>query len=150
MIEKMKLFDVVSNILDKKEILTEEEVKANYKPFIINRAMANHQDLVFFAQKMNENWQLSAIQQYHFYYFLIDKRKRWSKWPKRDESLDEKIELLKELYDYSTIRARETIPVIDALDLWDAIRADLNKGGRCSKSGKRITVDWKTKEESSD
>jgi hypothetical protein len=135
----MELFEVVDNILQKKGLLTEEEIKANYNPFIINRAMANYQDLVFFAEKMNENWQLPPSQQYHFYYFMIDKRKRWAKWPKRDKSLDNKIALLKEYYGYSTLRARETIPIIDDLNLWDAIKEDLNKGG----GGKSSVSKWK-------
>jgi hypothetical protein len=139
MSEKMELFEVVDNILQKKGLLTEEEIKANYNPFIINRAMANYQDLVFFAEKMNENWQLPPSQQYHFYYFMIDKRKRWAKWPKRDKSLDNKIALLKEYYGYSTLRARETIPIIDDLNLWDAIKEDLNKGG----GGKSSVSKWK-------
>lgn len=138
MSEKIELFELVNNILEKKGLLTEEEIKANYNAFIINRAIANHQDLIFFAQKMNENWQLSPLQQYHFYYFLIEKRKRWAKWNKRDKSLDDKIKLLKEYYGYSTLRARETVPLIDEMKLWDAIAADLNKGGR----GKTTAVKW--------
>lgn len=144
MAEKIELFDVVDNILLKKGLLTEEEIKANYSPFIINRAMANHQDLVFFAEKMNENWQLPPSQQYHFYYFIIDRRKRWAKWPKRDKSLDDKIALLKEYYGYSTLRARETIPIIDELGMWDSIKNDLNKGGR---GGKSSVTKWKSANE---
>lgn len=138
MADKIELFDIVDNIFLKKGLLSEEEIKTSYSPFIINRAMANHQDLIFFAEKMNENWQLSASQQYHFYYFMIDRRKRWSKWPKRDKALDDKIKILKEYYGYSTLRARETIPIIDELDLWDTIKDDLNKGGR----GKTKATNW--------
>lgn len=144
MAEKLKLFDVVNNILEKRGLLTEEDIKLNYSPFIINRAISHHQDLVFFAQKMNENWQLSPQQQYHFYYFLIDKRKRFAKWQKRDTALDDKIDLLKEYYGYSTLRARETVPLIDEMKLWDSIKSDLNKGGR---GGKSAVTKWKSKQE---
>lgn len=130
MAEKMNLFDIVNGIFEKRELLSEEDIALNYKPFIINRAMSNYKDLIFLAEEMNMNWQLNPLMQYHFYYFGVDKLKRFSKWPKRDEELDDKIDLLKEYYDYSTLRARETIPVIDSLGLWDVIKVDLNKGGR--------------------
>jgi hypothetical protein len=145
MAEKLDLFAVVNNILDKQGVLSDEEVKASYNSFMINRAISNHQDLIFFAEKMNENWQLDSLLQYHFYYYIIGKRKRWAKWPKRDKALDDKIELLKEYYGYSTLRAREAIPVIDSLDLWGVIKDDLNKGGRGNTKHSRTK--WSDKKE---
>lgn len=143
MSEKMKLSEIVNNILLKQGLLNEQEIKTNYNSFIMNRAMSNYQDLVFFAEKMNENWQLSPHQQYHFYYFITDRRKRWAEWPKRDKRLDEKIKLLKEYYGYSTIRARETVPIIDSLDLWGTIKNNLDKGGL----GAKTVIRWEKSEE---
>ena len=78
---------------------------------------------------MNENWNLDSNLQYGFLYHGIDSRKRFAKWARKDKENDEKIKLLKEFYGYSNLRARETISLIDQLNLWNHIKSELNKGG---------------------
>ena len=122
------LFDVINLIHSKERFPTEDEMKV-YSAFMGNRAMSQHQDLVFFAEAMNEKWGVPKEANYAFYFYGMPKKKRPKTWAKRNKDEDEKINLLKEYYGYSTIRAREIIPIVDELGLWNHIKVSLNKGG---------------------
>lgn len=123
-------FDIVNIISSKERLLTPEELDRDYNAFIINRALSNNYDTIFFANEMNKSWGLSKKLQFHFYFFGIDKRKRYGKWFKKGTDTDEeKIKLIKQYFDYSTIKAKEVLPILDKLDIWDEIRSTFKKGG---------------------
>jgi hypothetical protein len=126
--EKKSPFDFSNWIFNKTHEPSEEEMK-DYNPFMVNRALSNFPDTIWFAQEMNSAYNLPKDMQWSFLWHGIEKKKRWSKWPKRDTDEDDKINLIKEYYGYSTFRARETIPVIDSLNLWDKMKEELEKGG---------------------
>lgn len=134
----MGLFDVINLIHSKDHYPSEEELK-DYSSFMGNRALSQFQDLIFHAQAMNENWGIPKEANYAFYYYSVDKKKRYSKWAKKDDDEEEKIKKLKEYYGYSTIKAREIIPIIDDIDLWEQIDQDLNRGGAKTVSKKKKT-----------
>ena len=50
-----ELFDIIGLINTKAEYPSEEELKV-YSSFMGNRAMSQHQELIFFAEEMNERW----------------------------------------------------------------------------------------------
>lgn len=129
----MGLFDVIGLIHSKDHYPSEDEMK-DYAPFVANRAMSQYQDLIFFAQAMNEKWGIPKEANFAFYYYGIDKKKRWTNWAKKNESDSEKIQIIKDHYGYSTIKCREIIPIIDDLDLWEKLKQELNKGGSSTGS----------------
>jgi hypothetical protein len=134
------LFDVINLIHTKDHYPDEDEMK-EYTSFMGNRALSQFQELIFHAQAMNENWSVPKEANFAFYYHSVTKKKRFSKWAKKDDAEEEKIKKLKEYYGYSTIKAREIIPIMDQLDLWGQIDKDLHKGGaqRQTKSKKRVS-----------
>ncbi len=134
------LFDVINLIHSKDHYPDDDEMK-EYSSFMGNRALSQFQELIFHAQAMNENWGAPKEANFAFYYHSVTKKKRFSKWAKKDDLEEEKIQKLKEYYSYSTIKAREIIPIIDQLGLWEQIDTNLHKGGskRKSKSKKGVS-----------
>jgi len=137
--EKLSPFQIMDNIYRKTGHLTEEELKGNYIPYIINKGFGNSLELVFFAQEMNLSFNLPIEMQYDFYYHIIEKRSRYIPWNKKDKTLDEKIDLIKKVYNYSSYRARETVPIIDMLDLWGHLEKRTNQGGFNKQGGFKKT-----------
>lgn len=123
-----ELFDIIGLINTKAEYPSEEELKV-YSPFMGNRAMSQHQELIFFAEEMNERWGMPKEANFAFYYHGVPKRKRFGKWSKPDKGLDDKIAILKEYYGMSAIKCKEIIPLVDELNLWDKMSKELAKGG---------------------
>ena len=129
MTEKLSPFDFVKMIYEKTRIPTEEEI-GDYNPYIINIALSNNLDSVFPANELNANWQLGKRMQFDFLYFILDRRKRYGKWHKKELDREErKIDMVKEYYGYSTARAREVIPILDQQNAWKQIEEELKKGG---------------------
>jgi hypothetical protein len=129
----MGLFDTINLIHNKDHYPSEDELK-DYSSFMGNRALSQFQELIFHAQAMNENWGLPKEVNFAFFYHSVPKKKRFSKWAKKDDAEEEKIKKLKEYYGYSTIRAREIIPIVDQLELWEHLDKELDKGGLKSAS----------------
>jgi len=123
-----ELFDIIGLINTKAEYPSEEELKV-YSSFMGNRAMSQHQELIFFAEEMNERWGMPKEANFAFYYYGVPKRKRFGKWAKPGKELDDKIAILKEYYGLPTIKCKEIIPLVDELDLWDKMAKELSKGG---------------------
>lgn len=124
--EPFDFVNVINNKLDKPE---REEIDANYNPFLTNRSLSYFLDTVFLANEMNQSYNLPKDMQFDFLYEMVDKRRRFSKWNKQDKSIEEKLSILKTLYNYSTFRARETIPLIDSLGIWDDLKKEIFVGG---------------------
>ena len=104
----MKLGEYLNAINYTKESLmaTEDEtVEKEYSPFIINRCMSYFVDTILYANVMNENPHISSKMQFDYLSNSIRKRKRFSKWIKKEMSDD--IEIIKEKYNYSNARAKE-------------------------------------------
>ena len=75
---------------------------------------------------MNENCHIDKKMQYDYYLFSIRKRKRFSKWLKKEES--EKIDTIKEYFGYSNQKAKEIEDIISDSDLKN-MRESMFKGG---------------------
>ena len=104
----MKLGEYLNAINYTKESLmdTEDEtVEKEYSPFIINRCMSYFVDTILYANVMNENSHISSKMQFDYLSNSVRKRKRFSKWLKKEMSDD--IEIIKEKYNYSNTRAKE-------------------------------------------
>ena len=106
----MKLSDYLNAINHSKKPLmdTEDEtVEKKYAPFVVNRCLSYFIDTIFYANSMNEHSHISNKMQFDYLSSSIRKRKRFSKWLKKEMSDD--IEIIKEMYNYSDGKAREIL-----------------------------------------
>jgi len=125
--KKLGLFDITDNINSKTGLLSLEELKESYSPFIINKAFSQTKDTIFYANEMNCNANLPIDMQYDFYYHLIPKKKRYGKWNKKDKADEELINIIQEIYEYSYIKAQEVLPILKHYEA--ELRKSLDKGG---------------------
>ena len=125
--KKLGLFDITNNINLKTGLLSLEEIKESYSPFIINKAFSQTKDTIFYANEMNCNGNIPIDMQYDFYYHLIPKKKRFGKWNKKDSTDEELINIIQEVYEYSYIKAQEVLPILKQYET--ELRKSLEKGG---------------------
>ena len=126
----MKLTDYLNSINYTKENLldTEDElVEKQYTPFVVNRCLSYFPDTIIHSNIINENSHIDKKMQYDYYLASIRKRKRFSKWLKREES--DKIETIKEYFGYSNQKAKEVEDLISDSDL-ESMRESMFKGGK--------------------
>jgi hypothetical protein len=107
----MKLTDWLNSInITKKNILEDPLLEKEYSPYIINRSLSYFPDTLFHANEMNQKHLLPKKLQYDYLRMVVRKRKRFSKWDKKDHSDD--LELIKQYYNYSTKKALEVLPLL--------------------------------------
>ena len=100
----------------------------DYAPFMINRGLSYFHDTVMFANEMNVNNHLDNDCQFQFLLNSVSKKKRWSKWIKKDP-VSKNLEYVKEYFKYSDGRAKEALSVLTKEQL-KLIKDKINKGGR--------------------
>ena len=106
-------FDFVKNISYTKEKINEEtfeESKKEYISFIINRAFSYYFDTVLISNEMNMNSHLDIRLQYDFYFNIIRKKKRYSKWHKKKDM--EELKVISEKYKCNFRKAREIFNIL--------------------------------------
>ena len=91
----MSPFDILRHLNEKTEL--EFDIKKDYVPWIINKALINTKDTVFFAEIMNQYHSLDKDIQYTFYKLGIPKAKRFGKWGKAD-AINTDVELIMTRY----------------------------------------------------
>ncbi len=123
----MSPFDFVKSVTETKEDIFEGNEK-DYNPFVINKALSFNADCVFVVQELSKYPDIPKDAQYHLLLNILDKKKRWGKWVKKD-SLPDDIELLKEAYGYSNDKALAALPLFSDKQLIE-LRELLSKGGR--------------------
>lgn len=73
-----------------------------YAAWIINLVLAREIDCILHTNFVNQYWFLPPDVQYDYLFHSITKRKRsFKKWVKKDENLEEKLNILKEYYGWS-------------------------------------------------
>ena len=120
------LSDFLNSINQTKENLLNKDNTAEkeYVPFVINRCLSYFPDTVLHANRMNRLAFLDEKLQYDYYLHSITKRKRFSKWMKPEE--DKNIEVVKEIYGYSSYKAKDVIDLVPM----DTLRDLTIKGGQ--------------------
>tara|TARA_R110002096_G_scaffold6583_1_gene30113 strand:- start:663 stop:1049 length:387 start_codon:yes stop_codon:yes gene_type:complete len=109
----MKLGDYLNSINHNKENLLrdgDEREEKSYAPYVVNRCLSYFPDTIFLVNAANSIPNIDK--KFHFEYLLysVRKRKRWSKWLKKEEN--EKIKWIKEYYGVSTKRAEEYFNIL--------------------------------------
>ena len=108
----MDLFkEVIPSLLqNKKSIITSENEK-EYEPYIVNRALSQHTDILLYVNEMNRYSGLDKKMQYDFYInTLVAKKRPFQKWYKASESKD--IQAIKEYFGYSSEKAKDALRIL--------------------------------------
>ena len=127
---KLSPFDYLNSINTTKKNLMDTpdpQTEKQYVPFVVNRSLSYFNDTVMFANEMNRLHHTDNKMQYEFYLSLIRKRKRFSKWAKKQDAT--KLDLVKEFYGYSTPKAEEALRLLTDDQLTE-IERRLYKGGK--------------------
>ena len=127
----MNPFDFANDInFGKKDIITDsanpELAEKTYNPFLTNRALSYFPDTIQFANMMNKNSHIDHLLQYSFLLNIIRKRKRFSKWFKKND--DDVLEMVIEYYGYSVNKAKEALKILTD-DQLEKIKEKMTKGG---------------------
>lgn len=126
----MSPFDFLNAINFTKEDLFEKDPQAakDYNAFLINRGLSYFPDTIFYANQMNQQSGLDKDMQFFFFLNTITKKKRFSKWSKKDPET-ESLQLVKEYYGYSSEKATEALKILSEENLI-MIKEKLYKGGK--------------------
>ena len=98
-----------------------------YNSFMVNRSLSYFPDTVLAANEMNRYHQVDARLEFDFLINIIRKRKRFSKWDKKQ--IDGDIEMIQEYYGYNEQKAIQVLPLHTPEQI-EIIRKKVNKGGR--------------------
>lgn len=119
--------DIIPSIQQTKRVVITAENERDYVPFIVNRSISFHLDMVMPANKMNMMPSTDNLLQYHYLLNTVRAYKRpFQKWQKRETV--ENLEAVKEYYNYSTEKAKEALSILSDTQIQE-IKKNLNKGG---------------------
>ena len=111
----------------KKDIMVDDIAEKSYNSFMVNRSLSYFPDTVFAANEMNRYHQVDSRLQFDFLINIIRKRKRFSKWDKKQ--IDGDIEMIQEYYGYNEQKAFQVLPLHTPEQI-EIIRKKVSKGGR--------------------
>jgi len=125
----MKLTEYLNAINYTKEPLMDtedEQVEKKYTPFIINRCLSYFIDTVIHANEINKYASADKKMQFDYYREALRKRKRFSKWQKKE--ITDNLEIVKEYYGYSNTKATEIMDLLSEKEI-EEMRIYLTGGG---------------------
>ena len=123
----MSPFDYLNSINDTKvNLMVDDASEKAYNPFLINRGLSYFPDTVLLANEMNRLHHADKRLQYSFLINTVRKKKRFSKWLKRQEHED--LLIVKEYYGYSNEKAKSALSILSA-DQLNELKKKLDKGG---------------------
>lgn len=123
-------FDFINAInLTKKDLFAEDALASkDYSSFLVNRGLSYFPDTVLYANEMNIHSDIPEDWQFYFFLNSIPKKKRFSKWAKKDAET-ESLRLVKEYFGYSSEKAKEALSVLSEEQL-TMIKEKSYKGGK--------------------
>lgn len=126
----MNFFDFLNSINDNKKDLIKEDplCEKDYVPFMVNRGLSYFADTVMYANEMNMHAAVEKKWQFHFYLHGVKRKKRFSKWAKKDSSTED-INLIMKEYNYSSKRAQEALTLLTDEQLAE-LRSKYDTGGK--------------------
>lgn len=125
----MNPFDFINAInLTKEDLFKEPNSAKVYQPYLVNRSLSYFHDTIAQANVMNMHSSIPAEWQFQFLLNSITKKKRFSKWAKKDKATDSLL-LVQEYYGYSSDKAKEALSILSD-DQLKLIEEKLNKGGK--------------------
>lgn len=130
---KVSVFDFLKDLSEQKKDILVEENESQYSPYIVNRFLSMNQTTIMYANEMNLRHFLPKRLQYDYYFHSIKKERRFFKYVKEDEQ--DNIDLIKEYFGYSKLRAKEALSILSQDDI-EYMKSKLNKGGHGAKRKK--------------
>jgi hypothetical protein len=125
----MTPFDFLNAINEnKKDLFQDPQAEKDYSPFMINRGLSFFPDTVLYANEMNKSVQIPAKWQFEFLKNSIPKKKRFSKWHKKDATT-EQLKLVMKHYKYSEKKAHEVLSILSTKQIAE-LQAQYDHGGR--------------------
>ena len=125
----MSPFDFLNALNDnKKDLFQDPQAEKDYSAFMVNRGLSYFPDTVLYANEMNRYPSIPKSWQFYFFLNTIPKKKRFSKWSKKDAET-KSLQLIKEYYGYSFEKAKEALSVLSVEQL-SIIEEKLQKGGK--------------------
>ena len=126
----MSPFDFINDInFGKKNLLKDDEkgiLEKEYNSFIINRGLSYFSDTVLYANEMNLRHEMDKKMQNDYLLHSIRPKKRFSKWHKSLK--EDKLEILKQYFNYSSKTAREILDIITDEQYKEILKA-FERGG---------------------
>ena len=125
---KKSPWDFAKTINETKENLmdSDEFAEKEYNSFLVNKIFGQFPDTVLISNEMNKYSFLDDRMKYEFLLAQVRKKKRWSKWVKKEKF--DKIEIIKEYFGYSNSKAKEVVDIITDKQ-FEKIKASMETGG---------------------
>lgn len=126
----MSFFDYLNAINSTKvDLMSEDPLsEKEYVPFMINRGLSYFADTILYANEMNKYANIPKNWQFAFYLNSVSKKKRFSKWHKKDQNSDD-LTLIMKVYGYSSQKAIEALEILTDTQI-EELRASYAIGGR--------------------
>jgi len=125
----MNAFDFVNSItFNKQDLFEDPQAEKDYVPFLVNRSLSYFYDTVLYANEMNRNGNIPKEWQFDFLREAIPKRKRFSKWAKK-QAESTYLTPVMEYYKYSVDKAVEAISILSVEQL-EEIKQHMDRGGK--------------------
>ena len=112
----------------KEDLFKDPIANKDYNAFLVNHGLSYFQDTILWANMMNMNHHMPNDMQFQFYINIITKKKRFSKWVKKEKDSNSFL-LVKEYYGYSDEKTRQALDILSD-DQIATIEQKLYKGGR--------------------
>lgn len=126
---KMTPFDFVNAInFDKRDLFEDPQAEKDYVPFVVNRSLSYFPDTILYANVVNINNTMPKKWQFHFLKSSVSKRKRFSKWVKKDIQTSD-LAAVQEFYKYSMEKALEVMSILSKDEI-EQIKQQMDKGGK--------------------
>ena len=125
----MSPFDYINAInFTKQNLFEDPQANKDYNAWIVNKGLSYFPDTLLYANEMNRHYGIPKEWQFSFLLNSIAKKKRFSKWSKKD-AISESLRLVKEYYGYSNEKAKQALSVLSDEQL-AMIEQKLYKGGK--------------------
>jgi len=127
----MSFFDYINAISFTKKDLFEEQpqhAEKEYIPFLVNRGLSYFPDTIMYVSEMNRYNSIPKQWQFDFLLNGINKRKRFSKWAKKEVPTTDMI-AIQNYYKVSEKRAIEMLSLLNS-DQINVIKASFETGGK--------------------
>lgn len=125
----MTPFDFVNAInFDKRNLFEDPQAEKDYVPFLVNRALSYFPDTILYANEINRAAAIPKKWQFDFLKQSISKRKRFSKWAKKDAATAD-LTAVQEFYKYSSEKALEVMSILSEQQI-EYIKQQMGKGGK--------------------
>jgi Bacteriophage clamp loader A subunit len=125
----MSPFDYINAInFTKQNLFEHPQAHKDYSAWLVNKGLSYFPDTLLYANEMNRHYGIPKDWQFSFLLNSITKKKRFSKWFRKD-TISDSLHLVKEYYGYSNEKAKQALSMLSEEQL-AMIEQKLYKGGK--------------------